>query len=380
MDQLDRPGRDPWLDNTRLLAAVLIVVMHVCGSAMSRSGALYELWFATWPLRVPLFVLVAGFFSSAEPLRGRRAVSLLRNVLGVYLVADLVASLANWLTDSSFGYGPANPPFALWFLLSLFWWRALLPLVAHVRYIGVIASVAAVGAGFVSQIGPTFSASRTIAYLPLFLLGWNLRRIGLRSLIDRRWVRPAAWVTLAGVFAVGIVVNDRLGRAAYAMREDYPGGGPVEQLPHAGVRGVLLLYGALGALAMIAVMPRRRIPVLTYLGTGSMYIYVIHALIVGQWAFRRTDWYRAIDTVGEMTLLIIAAVVGALLLATPPVRWATRWLIQPSYTWLFREQVPPTPPLGGQSSTPSPAASPSAASVSATPPPTPPPAAPPPSR
>src|SRR5690606_26626412 len=115
----------------------------------------------------------------------------------------------------------------------------------------------------------------------LFLLGWNLRRIGLRSLIDRRWVRPAAWVTLAGVFAVGIVVNDRLGRAAYAMREDYPGGGPVEQLPHAGVRGVLLLYGALGALAMIAVMPRRRIPVLTYLGTGSMYIYVIHALIVG---------------------------------------------------------------------------------------------------
>src|SRR5690606_37885208 len=144
-------------------AAVLIVVMHVCGQAMARSGVLYELWYATWPLRVPLFVLVAGYFSSAEPLRGRRAVAVLRNVFGVYLVADLVATVLAWLGGNEWSYTPAHAPFALWFLLSLFWWRAMLPLRAHVRYLGVVAVIAAVGVGLVPNIGHGFSASRTIA-------------------------------------------------------------------------------------------------------------------------------------------------------------------------------------------------------------------------
>ena len=348
-------GRDPWLDNTRLLAAVLIVVMHVCGQAMARSGVLYELWFASWPVRVPLFVLVAGFFSSAEPLRGRRAVALLRNVLGVYLATDLLASLVSWATSGSFSYTPASPPFALWFLLSLFWWRAMLPLLAHVRYLGVLSVVVALAAGLVTQVGATFSASRTIAYLPLFVLGWYLRRIDLSSLVARSWARPAAWLVLAVTLGVGAAWGGQISRRHYTMRESYVGEGYLEQLPHVGVRAALLLAGVAGTVAMLAVVPRRRIPVLTYLGTGSMYIYVIHALIVGSSGFRQTGWYLEVDTVPEMLALIVLAVLGALALGSPPVRWLTRWLIQPRYRWLFRDEVPGTPPLGSRGRSRSPA-------------------------
>ncbi len=337
--------RDPWLDNTRLTAAVLIVVMHVSGQAMARSDVLYELWYASWPLRVPLFVLVAGYFSSAESLGGRRAVALLRNVLGVYLLADLVATLAAWLGGNGWSYTPVDPPFALWFLLSLFWWRAMLPLVAHVRHIGAVAVLVSLGAGFVPHVGHSFSASRTLAFFPVFLLGWYLRRIDVRSLVGRTWVRAAAWGVLLGVLAVAVTLGSQVSRSAYTFRDGYPGSGFVEQLPYAGLRAALLLYGAAGAVALLAVVPRRRLPVLTYLGAGSMYIYVIHALIVSGSGFRDTSWYHAIDTVPEMLALMAAAVVGALLLASPPVRWATRWLIQPRYTWLFRDAVPPTPPL-----------------------------------
>jgi len=340
-----RSGRDPWLDNTRLVAAVLIVVMHVCGQAMARSGVLYELWFASWPLRVPLFVLVAGFFSSAEPLRGRRAVALLRNVLGVYLATDLIASLVTWATDGAFRYTPASPPFALWFLLSLFWWRAMLPLVAHVRFLGVLSVVAALGVGFVEQIGASFSASRTIAYFPLFVLGWYLRRIDARALAARASVRRWAWLALAVTVGAGALWGGHVSRRHYTMRESFVGEGFLDQLPHAGVRGVLLLGGVVGALAMLLVVPRRRVPVLTYLGTGSMYIYVIHALVVGTSGLRETAWYHEIDTVGEMLALIVLAALAALALASPPVRWLTGWLIQPAYRWPFREQVPATPPL-----------------------------------
>lgn len=341
-----RSGRDPWLDNTRLVAAVLIVVMHVAGSAMSSTGVLHELWYATWPLRLPLFVIVAGFFSSAEPLRGRRAISILRNVLGVYLVGDLLASIFSGLAGEAFVYNPIRPPLGLWFLLSLFWWRAMLPLVAHVRFLGPLTVAASLLVGLVPQIGPSFSASRTIVFLPLFVLGWYLRRIDLRGLIDRRGVRPGAAIVLAGAFAGFALWGDRIAHGVYQMRSGYDAEGLLDAVPQLGARAALLLAGAAGALALLAVMPRRRVPVMTYLGTGSMYIYVIHVMVLGGTGLRETSWYAAIDTMPEMIGLILASVVAALALASPPVRWLTGWLVQPRYRWLFREQVPSTPPLG----------------------------------
>jgi len=342
-----RAGRDPWLDNTRLVAAILILVMHVAGAAMSRAGVLEELWYATWPLRLPLFVIVAGFFSSAEPLRGRRAISILRNVLGVYLVGDLLASVFAGLAGEAFVYNPNRAPFGLWFLLSLFWWRAMLPLLAHVRFLGPLTVVGALLVGFVPQIGPSFSASRTIVFLPLFVLGWYLRRIDLRALLARRWVRPAAAVVLLGGIVGFSLWGDRISHGVYQMRSGYDADGLLDAVPQLGARAALLLAGTAGALALLAVMPRRRIPVVTYLGTGSMYIYVLHVLIVGSSGLRDTSWYRAIDTVPEILLLIVVSVLAALALASPPVRWLTGWLIQPTYRWPFREQVPSTPPLGG---------------------------------
>ncbi|NLF04876.1 MAG: acyltransferase family protein [Actinomycetales bacterium] len=341
-----RPSRDPWLDNTRLVAAVLIVVMHVSVTAMSSTGILEGLWYASWPLRVPLFVIVAGYFSSAEPLRGRRAVFLVRNVLGVYLVADLLSSLASAAMGERWWINPVIPPFALWFLVSLFWWRAMLPLVAHLRYLGPLSVVVSLVAGFWPQVGNEFSAGRTLALFPLFVLGWYLRRIDLRAIVDRPWVRSAGWVVLAGTLAFAGVFGSEVSRRSYAMRDHYRGDGFWEQLPQAGIRGLLLVLGAVGALALIAVVPRRRVPVMTYLGAGSMYVYVLHALILDISGLRSTSWYGSIDSVPEVIALMLGATLAALALASPPVRWATRWFIQPRYTWPFRDEVPETPPLG----------------------------------
>lgn len=59
--------RDPWLHNARLLAAVLIVVLHFSAALRAHSEALNALIFATWPMQVPLYVLIAGYFSSTKP-------------------------------------------------------------------------------------------------------------------------------------------------------------------------------------------------------------------------------------------------------------------------------------------------------------------------
>ncbi len=163
--------RDPWLDNARIFAAVLIVVMHFAPDLRANSSVVDALYYGLWPMRVPLYVLVAGYFSSAAPLTGRRAVSLLRNIFFVYVAFRLIAMVQGGLLHGSWNINLATPSFALWFLLALFWWRLTLPLFNHIKYLPAIAVVVAIGAGFLPAFGPEFSASRAIAFWPIFIVG-----------------------------------------------------------------------------------------------------------------------------------------------------------------------------------------------------------------
>lgn len=328
-------GRDPWLDNVRLLAAIFILTNHAVGQVIDRSATMPILYLATWPLRVPLFVIVAGYFSSARALSGRRAMQLLRNILFVYLTVDFVAMVHRGLSKDIWRWEPSFPAFGMWFLLSLFCWRLVLPLLAHLRFLFPVSVLAALGVGFFAGFGPEFSASRTVVYLPVFLLGWRLRQVGLRDLLDRRAVRAAAVAVLLGIGVAAVFLADDVSRRWLGMNRAYRGD-LVQQLTEAGIRGLALMVGALGALALIALIPRRRIPVISYLGSGSMYIYILHAMIIQQ--LMTLGYFRSINSRPELLLMLLGCLALGLLLASPPIRWAFRWLVQPRYRWLFRER------------------------------------------
>lgn len=323
--------RDPWLDNARLVAAVLIVVSHFGGLVGDRSGAVEYFYFATWPMRVPLYALIAGYFSSAAPLRGRGALALLRNVLFVYLFFDLVASVQTGLLGLGWTFDLGRPSFALWFLLALFFWRLALPVLSRIRFIIPLSIVAALLVGFMPSAGSAFAASRAIGFLPIFLVGWKIREYGLHRLLDRTWVRIASAGFLLGY--AGLVA---LLAQSFTLRQGWMNmqkGYAEPQLESMLIRGGVITVGVLGAMAMLALTPRRRIAVVTYLGTGSLYIYLLHPPIHRQ--LRHSGLLDSLDSRAELMLYLSAAALLALLLASKPVRFALRWAVQPRYTWLF---------------------------------------------
>ena len=327
--------RDPWLDNVRLLAAIFILTNHAVGQVIDRSATMPILYLATWPLRVPLFVIVAGYFSSAAPLTGRRAVQLMRNILFVYLTVDFVAMVHRGLSKDIWRWEPSFPAFGMWFLLSLFCWRLALPLLAHMRFLLPISVLAALGVGIFEGFGPEFSASRTVVYLPLFVIGWKLRQVGMRELLDRRGVRAAAVAVLLGIGLAAFFLADEVSRRWLGMNRAYRGDLP-QQLTEAGIRGLALTVGAVGALALISLVPRGRIPIISYLGSGSMYIYILHTMIIQQ--LMTSGYFKTINSRPELLVMLLGCLALALLLASPPVRWAFRWLVQPRYRWLFRDR------------------------------------------
>lgn len=327
--------RDPWPDNARLIAAVLIVVLHFSADLYARSGAVEYLYYATWPLRVPLYALIAGYFSSAAPLGARGALTLVRNVLGVYIVFDLIATVQEGLLGQGWYWDLGMPGLALWFLLALFFWRLSLPVVARIKGIVPISVVVALLGGFMWSVSSSFSISRALCFWPIFLLGWKLKEHGLHRALDRRWVRALAATFFVG-YAVAVaylVQHYTLQRGWMNMRKGY-GTGPFEdQAELLVVRLVVIVLGMVGALAMLALTPRRRLPVITYLGSGSLYIYLLHPIVLKQ--VQAAGIIDAVDTRAELVVLLVGATALGLLLGSTPVRRVFRWIVQPRYTWLF---------------------------------------------
>ncbi len=322
--------RDPWPDNARFFAAVLIVVWHMGAQVFDRSESIQLFFYATWPMRVPLYALLAGYFSSAAPITPKRGIVLLRNVLFVYLIFEMLQTTHRWALYGDFSFNPGSPSFALWFLLSLFFWRLSLPLLSRVRWIIPISIAVALIAGFASQLGSPLSASRTLAYLPIFLVGWKLHEIGLREVLDRVWVRAAAIGFYLVWFAYVYYNHSDMKRRWFSMSSPYRGEDITNELL---MRGMVLTVGILGTLAILALVPRTRLGWITYLGSGSMYIYLLHPFVVRQLGYH--NYFDSMNSRLDVLVMILISVAMGFIFASKPVRKVLKPLIQPSYTWLF---------------------------------------------
>ncbi|MGP3970336.1 hypothetical protein [Streptomyces sp. 6N223] len=104
---------------------------------------------------------------------------------------------------------------------------------------------------------------------------------------------------------------------------------PYETPSEWAIRAAVLVAGMALALSFVRLVPRRRLPLVTYLGAGGMYIYLLHPLALRLLAHAG----YGVEWVGpwpeQATLLGLATLLAASL-ASPPVRRLTRPIIQPS--------------------------------------------------
>lgn len=220
-------------------------------------------------------------------------------------------------------------------------------MLSRIRFIIPLSVVAALLVGFMPSAGTAFAASRAIAFLPIFLVGWKIREYGLHKLLDRTWVRFASAGFLLGYAGlVALLAQSFTLRQGWMNMQKGYAGNAEPQLESMLIRGVVITVGVLGAMAMLALTPRRRIAVVTYLGTGSLYIYLLHPPNHRQ--LRHSGLLDSLDSRAELMLYLSVAALLALLLASKPVRFALRWAVQPRYTCLFHpNDRAPRPTAGG---------------------------------
>ncbi|MFR9726068.1 acyltransferase family protein [Streptomyces sp. MS19] len=345
----------------RYIAATTVLVGHAITPLRDQFPYMHWLYNASWQLGVPAFALISGRFSPALPLTGRAAGRLVTGIAFPFVAFSLVTSVQRWALDGVWYFSLVEPAATLWFLLSLLFWKMALPYVVTLRYPLVLSVVLALAVGFADDIAYPFSAAQTIAFFPFFYLGHLLRErpeFAAAVAAVPRWAAALVTTALAG----GVwLLDDTLSPEWPAMRQPYS----AEDFPYAlgvPIRAAVLLWGVIAVIALIRLVPRRHVPLMTSLGTAGMYLYVLHPLVLTY--FHHIDFFARIDTDAEALAVLAVAIASTVVLGSRPVQALTRPLVQPRGRWLLRppERLPDAAESRGRTPPPprSPAASPAA--------------------
>lgn len=275
-------------DNLRLLLIFCVVFGHMLELIGGRAEAPLQKWlyFLIYSFHIPAFIFLNGHFSRFS---WKRVLFL----LALYLLFQTVYLCFNRLVlQRPLEIQYEKPYWLLWYLMTLLCYDLLIFILERLpTSVGVpvcaASAVIALAAGFHESIGYEYSLSRTLVFLPFFVMG---HFAGRRKKRMQRFFRNHSklWIWLGtgalGMTAVlhfgGYVTKDMLyGSYSYAA-----GYGMAERL--AIFVTALLWIGAF--LSLFLTRLDRPVPFLSELGQNTLPVFLLHGFVVrllGEW-----DW------------------------------------------------------------------------------------------
>lgn len=252
--------RDPFWDTLKAMLIVLVVLGHT-GTAMG------DRWLSViYAFHMPLFIFISGYFSK------KQSFSLLGGGNKRLVILFLVFNTAYLALDVALGGGIGlhrllSPAFALWYILSLIYWRIILQLVPQSvldrkMLVMTFALMPSLVAGFI-PVGGELSFQRACTFFPLFMLGYYAKQDGwvvrLRTLNKIPWA-----IVLIGLLS-----------ACYWALPVFYSNTPYKSWTDCGMRALQLIVASVLCLAIMNVMPTK-MGRFTDIGKFTLLIYLLH--------------------------------------------------------------------------------------------------------
>ncbi|MGF0162781.1 acyltransferase family protein [Streptomyces koyangensis] len=346
-------ARDPFFDNAKFLAIVLVVVGHSWEALRDDNRVLAAGYLLLYAFHMPAFTLISGYFSRSFRHEPRQLKRLVGSVLVPYAVFEVALNVFRaWAEGEELKISLLHPWYLTWFLMALFIWRLTAPLWQQVRHPILLSTAVAALASIDPGIGPDLGLQRVLQFLPFFVLGLKMRPEHFTRLRDRR-VRIAAVPVLAGGALVAYWAVLRMNPDWFYRRD------AAQDLNAPWWAGVSMTVGMLVcslvlSFAFLALVPSRR-TWFTALGAGTLYAYLLHGFLAKGahfWGWYDNDFSGTV--LGAVTISALAAAL-AVALTTAPVRRVFRCVMEPKLDWLFHDPARPSDapntPSGGKPST-----------------------------
>jgi fucose 4-O-acetylase-like acetyltransferase len=331
--------RDPFFDNAKYLAIVLVAVGHAWEPLREGSRAVTALYVLVYAFHMPAFAVISGYFSRGFEPEPRKITRLLTGVVVPYAVFEVAYTLfTRWTSqDPDRPISLLDPLYLTWFLAALFIWRLTSPLWRLVRWPLPFALAVAMLATLSPSIGDDLGLQRVLQFLPYFVLGTLLKPEHVR-LVRRRAARILALPVLVGALAVAYWTVPRMNYAWFFRSES------AEELAAPAWYGPVMTLAAFGCSVVLvacflAWVPGRR-TWFTALGAGTLCGFLLHGFVAQgakYWGWYDPAWIR--QPVGEITVTLVAAVIMTGL-CVPAVQRVFRRVTEPRMAYALRDREP----------------------------------------
>ncbi|MGO2174886.1 MAG: acyltransferase family protein, partial [Staphylococcus equorum] len=194
--------RDYFFDNARAVLIFLVVFGHLLQPYNEASTYLSSLYLTIYSFHMPAFLFISGYFAKKAGEAGYLE-KVSKKLLIPYIIFFGFFSLYYYLTgkEDSVQFDPFDPVFALWFLLTLFFFHVILVIVKDYKpyFVLPIAIIFSLFAGYSDNIDNYLSFSRTIMFFPIFYLGYLFTSKHTQILRNKKFV-PIAIIVLVGFY------------------------------------------------------------------------------------------------------------------------------------------------------------------------------------
>ena len=309
--------RDPYFDNAKYLAIVLVALGHSWEPLRDGSRAAGALYIFVYTFHMPAFMVISGYFSRSFQGKPQQLKRLVTGIAVPYVVFEVVYTFfKRWADDDpEQPISLLDPWYLTWFLGALFVWRLTTPLWKTVRWPVALALAIAVLASISPDIGDDMDLQRVLQFMPFFVIGLFLKPEHF-DLVRRRSARllsiPVALVALV----VAYWAVERMNAEWFYHRDS------AQEMGAPWWVGVIMTFALFGCsmvltACFLAWVPGRHMW-FTALGAGTLYGYLLHGFFAK--GSRFGDWYDADWTQTPPGAIGVTLIAAALItvLCTPP--------------------------------------------------------------
>lgn len=297
--------RIDYFDNLKALLIFLVVFGHLLilyrFTNVYASGIINFIYF----FHMPLFIFITGYFSKHDN----------KNIVTAYLIPYLVFNyLYGYFFPNSYGFSIVLPNFVYWFLMSLICWKLIIKYLDKIKGIFIISIIIAIFAGCFEDISAAFSFSRTLKFLPFFVLGYKFKKewfLKLKS-VPKLLVLFIGLITLIAFFFVNkyeIVTYNLLIKSQPFHTSGFTNseGVIITTL-------VILPLTFLMMFLVIYIVPNKR-NLFTYIGRNTMVIFLLHSFVYGIY-FSVFAKYNFFNNFTEIVLAFLFSILTCLILGS----------------------------------------------------------------
>lgn len=301
--------RNYYFDNLKSLLIFLVVITHGMEYVYSTHSKLRAISIIVYSFHMPLFVFVSGYFAK---LSSKSNKSKFINTIKIYLIAQFLYNLLYFYVfkpkNYSFTFVYAN--WTLWYLLSLAFWYIISDYITDFKKGLIIAFILSLVIGFDKHIEAYISLSRTIGFLPYFLIGYYFDTKYLKYIEKYKLqLITLLFISVGVLYSLRNVIDIRMFFNSYAYKQF---GSDLFK----GFYLRLLSYpiAFIMSLGIMACIPKTK-NLFSYFGKITLYIYLVHSGVIRlMYYFKIYKSSTRLETITTFTIMIVITYTLAIIL------------------------------------------------------------------